>query len=98
MTTKIGIRELVRNTDILDRYDYVEIEDKRTHRLKGLFVSPKYAETFRKFLQERITKEQQKKLDRIHRYAGSGKVKEEFNRLNTHQIREKIAREKDETN
>jgi len=39
---KIGIRELVRDTSILDRYDYIEIEDKKTHKSKGIFVSGKY--------------------------------------------------------
>ena len=31
---KIGIRDLVRNSNILDGYDYVEVEDKKTHEYK----------------------------------------------------------------
>ncbi len=32
MTKKIGIREVTRNFSILNNYDYVEIEDKKTHK------------------------------------------------------------------
>ena len=49
MKTKIGMRELSRNSNILDGYDYVEIEDKKTHEFKGLYVSAKYADDFKKF-------------------------------------------------
>ena len=50
MTMKVEMRELARNSNILDGYDYVEVEDKKTHQFKGLFVSPKYAEEFKIFL------------------------------------------------
>ena len=43
MTMKIGIRDLVRNSNILDGYDYLEVKIKN-HEYKGLFVSPKYDE------------------------------------------------------
>ena len=56
MTTKIGMRELSRNSNILDGYDYVEIEDKKTHEFKGLYVSAKYADDFKKFLDLKIEK------------------------------------------
>jgi len=78
MTMKVGIRELARNSNILDGYDYVEVEDKRTHEYKGLFVSAKYAEEFKRFLEDKISKEQQEKLHRVMQYAGKGKIKEDF--------------------
>ena len=77
MTTKIGIRELARNSNMLDGYDYVE--DKKTHEYKGLFISLKYADEFKAFLEDKISKELEKKLNRIKRYAGKGKVYERFN-------------------
>ena len=94
MTTTVGMRELARNSNILDGYDYVDVEDKKTHEYKGLFVSPKYAEEFKKFLDDKISKRQQEKLDRIKKYAGSGGVYERFNNLTSSQIREKVAKEK----
>ena len=52
MTKVIGIRDLVRNASLLEEYDYVEIEDKRTHEYKGLFISPKYAQEMKQILDE----------------------------------------------
>jgi hypothetical protein len=94
MTMKVGIRELARNSNILDGYDYVEVEDKKTHQFKGLFISPKYAKDFKNFLEDKISKQQQDKLDRIMKYAGKGEVHERFNNLTSSQISQKVALEK----
>ncbi len=94
MTMKVGMRELARNSNILDGYDYVEVEDKKTHEYKGLFISPKYADEFKAFLDDKIDKKVQAKLDRLMKYAGKGEVHERFNNLTSSQIREKVALEK----
>jgi hypothetical protein len=94
VTTTIGMRELARNSNILDGYDYVEVEDKKTHEYKGLFVSPKYAKEFKAFLDNKISKEYQEKLDRIMKYAGAGDIYERFDDLTSSQIRENMAKEK----
>jgi hypothetical protein len=94
MTMKVGMRELARNSNILDGYDYVEVEDKKTHEYKGLFISPKYADEFKAFLEEKIAKDMQEKLDRIEEFAGKGRIHERFNNLTSREIREKIAQEK----
>jgi len=94
MTIKVGMRELARNSNILDGYDYVEVEDKKTHEYKGLFISPKYADEFKAFLEEKISAEHQLKLDRLMKYAGKGEVHERFNNLTSSEIREKVAMEK----
>ncbi len=94
MTIKVGMRELSRNSNILDGYDYVEVEDKKTHEYKGLFISPKYADEFKAFLEDKISKEIQKQLDEINQYAGKGRVHERFNNLTSSQIRKKVAKEK----
>jgi len=52
MTTTVGIRELSRNSKLLEQYDYVDVEDKKTHEYKGLFISPKYADEFKKYLEK----------------------------------------------
>lgn len=94
MTITVGMRELARNANILDGYDYVEVEDKKTHEYKGLFISPKYAEEFKAFLDDKISKIQQNKLERIRKYAGRGAMHERFDNLSGSEIREKVAKEK----
>ncbi len=94
MTIKVGMRELARNSNILDGYDYVDVEDKKTHEYKGLFISPKYAEEFKAFLEDKISKEQQEKLDRFMKFAGTCSIHKRFNNLTSSQIREKVAKEK----
>ena len=94
MTMVAGMRELARNSNILDGYDYIDIEDKKTHEYKGLLISPKYADEFRAFLDEKISSEIQEQLDEIEMFAGKGEIHERFNNLTSSQIREKIAKEK----
>lgn len=66
----IGIRDLVRNSKIIENYDYIEIEDKKTHEKKGLLISPKYADEFKKLLDKKISQAKQAKVDRIMQFAG----------------------------
>jgi len=94
MTKRVGIREFVRNSKILDEYDYIDIEDKKTHEYKGLFISAKYADEFKKLIEARIKQEREKELDVIRRFAGKGEVYKRFEGLTSSQIREKIAKEK----
>ena len=70
MTMTIGVRDLARNSNILDGYDYVDVEDKKTHEYKGLFISPKYADEFKNYLAKKISKERQKQLDELMGFAG----------------------------
>ncbi len=94
MTMKVGIRELARNTNILDGYDYIEVEDKKTHEYKGLFVSPKYADEFKRYLEDKISANMQEQLDEIERFSGSIEIEERFVNLTDKEIREKIGQEK----
>ena len=94
MTTTVGIRELVRNSNILDNYDYVDVEDKRTHKYKGLFVSPKYADEFKAFLKEKISKQKQEKLNRIMKYAGTMEVEDRYKDLEDKEIIAEVAKAK----
>ena len=94
MTTTVGIRELSRNSKLLEQYDYVDVEDKKTHEYKGLFISPKYAEEFKKYLDEKIAREKQDMLNRIDKYTGKGHIYDRFNNLTSRELREKIAKEK----
>ncbi|MEA1891549.1 MAG: hypothetical protein U9N33_02415 [Campylobacterota bacterium] len=70
MTTVVGMRELARNSNILDGYDYIKVEDKKTHEYKGLFVSAKYADEVEEFLEKKLTKLQQEEYDRLKPFFG----------------------------
>jgi hypothetical protein len=70
MTTTIGIRDLARNSKILEQHDYVDVVDKRTHIYRGLFVSPRYAEEFKAYLARKIKIEKRESLDDIMQFAG----------------------------
>jgi len=72
MTTTLSIRDLARNTNILQEYDYVDVEDKKSHEYKGLFISPKYADEFRKLLEKKIADQRQRDLDEIMQFVGIG--------------------------
>ena len=90
----IGIRELARNSNILDSYDYVDVEDKKTHEYKGLFVSPKYAEKFKKLLEEDIKKEQQLKIDRLSPFIGTIESESRYNGLEGKELMIEVAKAK----
>ncbi len=94
MTTKMGIRDITRNFSILDEYDYVEIEDKKTHKTKGLFVSQKYADEIKEMLKKKIEKEKHQKLERLMEFAGNLEIEDRFKELSAKEIRAKIAEEK----
>ena len=94
MTKRVGIRELVRNIGILDECDYVEVEDKKTHEYKGLFVSAKYADELKSIIDAKKEKEHHLKLQKLEKFAGKGKIDERFEGLSSSQIKKKIADEK----
>ena len=70
MTTTLSIRELTRSGKILLDYDYIEIEDKKSHQYKGLFVPDRYAEEVKELIDKKslLFKEKQKAL--LLKYAG----------------------------
>ena len=87
MATTVGIRDLIRNSSILDEYDYVDVEDKRSHIYKGLFVSPKYAGELKTYLERKIRAEKRKALDDVMQFAGA--VNGEFGEKNVQELTEK---------
>ena len=91
MTTVASIRELTRNSALLSEYDYVEIEDQKSHQLKGLFISPKYADEIKMFLDEKLDKERSEKLKKLKKYAGKGKIEPQYDGLSNTQLQTKIA-------
>ena len=94
MTMKVGMRELARNSNILDGYDYVEVEDKKTHEYKGLFISPKYAEEFKAFLDDKLSKDIQEQLDEIKKFAGTMECEDRYKNLDGKQLMIEVSKAK----
>ncbi len=69
-TTTMSIRELTRSGKKLKEYDYIDIEDRKSHDYKGVFVPEKYADEVKAFLQKRLAKEHQNRVKDIMRFAG----------------------------
>lgn len=86
----IGIRDLSRNTKIFEDYDYFDIEDKKTHKYKGIFVSEKYALDVKKLIEGKIAQEKLKEVDEIMRFAGSTSVSEEYINMTSKEIRSNV--------
>ena len=94
MSIVVGVRDLVRNSNILDGHDYIEVKDKKTNKFKGLFVSAKYADEFKAFLEEKKAKKRKEKLNRIMKYAGSMEMEDRYKGLNDKELRTEVAKAK----
>ncbi len=94
MTKKIGVRELARNIKVLDEYDILEIEDKKTRRCKGVFVSSKYADEVKKFIENKERENKERKLRSLMRFAGTVQMDEELVRSDEKSLRKEAARRK----
>ncbi len=94
MTMVVGMRDLARNSNILDGYDYVDVEDKKTHEYKGLFISPKYADEFKSFLNDKISKDKQEQLNELEKFAGSNEIKDKYKGLEGKELMREVSKAK----
>jgi guanylate kinase len=94
MTTKMGIRDVVRNFSELEKYDYVEIEDKKTKEPKGMFISPKLAKELKEIIEQKAKEQREEKVNFIKKFAGFLEVEDRFKDKSYKEIREMIAKEK----
>lgn len=94
MTTTVGIRDFARNIDMFQEYDYVDIEDKKTHTYKGLFVSPAYAAEFKAYLEQKAKNEKEAKLSRLKVYAGKGEIDKKYDNLSSKELKNAVSLEK----
>ena len=62
----------------MKEYDYVNIEDKKTHQRKGLIVSNQYADEVEQYLKKIIAKKHQQDINDIMQFAGSIEIRDEF--------------------
>ena len=68
--TTLSIRDFTRSGKILQDYDYIDIEDRKSHQYKGVFVSGVWAEDVKNFLNKKIESERQKKTEKLMGFAG----------------------------
>jgi hypothetical protein len=94
MTTTMSIRELTRNGNMVGQYDYIDIEDRKSHDYKGVFIPAQYAEMVKRFLERELAKEKQKRVDEIMQFAGTVSIDERFRDKDMREIRAMIAKEK----
>jgi hypothetical protein len=70
MVTTLSIRELTRSGKILLDYDYIDIEDRKSHQYKGVFVPDRYAREVKEFIDRKLLLQKQEKKTLILKYAG----------------------------
>ena len=70
MDTSMSIRDLTRSGKSLAKYDYIDIEDKKSNEYKGVFVSKKYADEVKRFLDKKLKKEKEQRLHDLLAFAG----------------------------
>lgn len=47
---------MTRNGAVISGYDYIDVEDCKSHEYKGVFVSAEHAEDVKRYLEEKIQK------------------------------------------
>jgi len=70
MTKSMSVRDLTRSGSKLYEYDYIDIEDKKAHEYKGVFIPRQYADEVKKFLDEKLLQERTEKLNAIMKFSG----------------------------
>lgn len=70
MTETLSIRELSRSGEELQQFDYVDIEDRKSRRYKGVFVPAPHAQAVKEFLEEKLRLERKAKSQALSRFAG----------------------------
>ncbi len=73
MHTILSIRELSRSGKILCEYDYIDIEDKKSHQYKGVFVPEKHATEVKNLINEKLLREKDERNKALMKYAGIAK-------------------------
>ena len=70
MVTTLSIRELTRSSNILMDYDYIDIEDRKSHTYKGVFVPDRYAVEVKEFIKEKLLREKQLRKKALLKFSG----------------------------
>ena len=81
MTMTVGMRDLARNSNILDGYNYVDVEDKKTHEFKS-------------FLEDKTAKDLQEQLDEIDKFAGTMEFEDRYKGLEGKELMIEVSKAK----
>jgi 23S rRNA pseudoU1915 N3-methylase RlmH len=85
---KVGVREFTKNFNKYQNMEMVEIIDKKTDEIKGVFISPKAAEK----VKDLLSKSKKEKIEGILKFAGTMEVDEKFKDLTKEELRLEIAK------
>lgn len=91
---QVGVREFVKDFNKLQNVDMVEIIDKKTKNLKGIYLSKDEALKVKHLLEKEREKEREERLKKFMKYAGSMEVDERFEGLEGKELREAVAKAK----
>ena len=94
MTAKVGIREFTRNPSLMDEYSFIEIEDKKSKKLKGAFISNEYLDEVKELIEKKEQEKKAKRMQGIMKYVGAFEIEERFRDKSYKEIRQMIAEEK----
>ncbi len=89
---QIGVREFTRDFNKLQKFDIIEVIDKKTNSLKGIYLSAKEAQKFKELLKQEKKRRKKEKVAKIMRYAGTMRVDDTFKNIPKEEIKAKIAK------
>ncbi len=92
MIHKMGVREFAKDFNKLQEFDIIEIIDKKTNTLKGIFLSKKEALKYKEFLEKEKKKKKEEKLAKIMQYAGTMEIEERLEKLSKQEWKKEIAK------
>jgi len=87
---RVGVRDFTKDFNKFQNSDIVEILDKKTNQLKGIYLSFELAQKVQTFLEA----EKKEKLAKLMKYAGKIEMKNEFRNLSDEKIKKEVAKMK----
>jgi len=94
MNIQVGVREFIKDFNKLQNIDIVEIIDKKTNNLKGIYLSKEEAQRVKKLLEKEREKEKKERLKKFKEFAGNIGIDEKFKNLEGKELKEAVAKAK----
>ena len=85
---RVGVREFTKNFSKYQNIEMVEIVDKKTDEVKGVFISPEAAEKVKEILSQR----KKEKIEGILKFAGTMEMDDKFKDLTKEELKLEIAK------
>lgn len=70
MHTTMSIRDLGRSGPRLQEFDYIDLEDKKSHEPKGVFIPERYAAEVRNYMEEKLKARGEARVASVMAFAG----------------------------